>query len=99
MTPTTDFPHLIGSVNWTPGLNPKLSLPVLTRSLALLRQAFPATFIPDPEFAWTMLCDLPDVWVEHAALMLTETKRGGSPGTNWIATLRRAVIEQWIRGN
>ena len=83
----------ISSVNWQPGINPKLSLPALTRTLALLHQGFP-TFSLDPELAWTMLCDLPDALVERAALTLIQTKREVYPGTNWLAELRMTALEQ-----
>lgn len=90
--PTVDLPDTRWSisVNWQPGINPKLSLEVLTRYLALLLKAFP-TFSLDPEFAWQMLGDLPESDMNRAALWLIQTKHEVYPGTNWIAEIRQAA--------
>ena len=83
----------ISLVNWHPGTAPKLSLEAVTRNLALLLKAFP-TFQLNPEFAWQMLSDIPDVLVERATLFLIQTKREVYPGTNWIAEIRMTALEQ-----
>ena len=83
----------ISLVNWHPGTNPKLSLEVLTCSIGLLLKAFP-TFQLDPEFAWEMLCDLPDRIIERAVLTLIQTQAEVYPSTNWIALIRTTAIEQ-----
>lgn len=92
--PTTDSPDTrwSTSVNWQPGIDPKLSLQVLTRCLALLLKAFP-TFALDQEFAWQMLGDLPEPDMHRAALWLIQTKLAVYPGTNWIAEIRHAATE------
>ena len=84
---------LISLVNWHPGINPKLSLEVLTRSIGLLLKAFP-TFQLDPEFVWEMLCDLPDRIIERAVLTLIQTQTDVYPSTNWIALIRTTALEQ-----
>ena len=83
----------ISFVNWQPGIATKLSLPVLTKSLALLLKAFP-TFTLDPEFAWDMLGDIPDELLTDAILVLIQTKREVYPSTNWIAEIRMTVYER-----
>ena len=83
----------LSSVNWHPGSLVRLSRPLLAQCLARMALAFP-TFNLDPEFAFEMLCDLPDVLLERATLTLMYTKCEVYPGTNWLAVLRMTALEQ-----
>ena len=83
----------ISLVNWRPGIDPKLSLEVLTRNLALLLKVFP-TFQLDPDVAFDMLCDLTNAMLERSVLMLIQTKRDVYPSTAWLAEIRMTALEQ-----
>ena len=91
----TDSPDTssISLVNWRPGIDPKLSLEVLTRNLALLLKVFP-TFQLDPDVAFDMLCDLTDAMLERSVLTLIQTKRDVYPSTAWLAEIRMTALEQ-----
>src|SRR3990167_9558713 len=54
----------LSSVNWQPGSLAPLSRPLLATCLARMALAFP-TFNLDPEFAFEMLCDVPDFLLEQ----------------------------------